>query len=182
MDYVLVAGYRPSELGIFNEKHPGIPFIKMAIERRLRSLISDGLKWVIVTGMPGISYWTTDIVTELKKEFPYLKLAIIEPFEQHLEEQKRETYMHMVLKANYHEILDKRPYENPNQLRQHNQALIFKSEALILLYDSEMEGSPKFLLDMANKKQARGNYLIYMINQYDLQDMVEEYQSEQWSD
>ena len=47
-----VSGYRPHELGIFNEKHPGIQIIKKAIENELRSLIEDGLEWVIVQ-------WTT---------------------------------------------------------------------------------------------------------------------------
>ena len=43
---VYVSGYRPHELGIFNDKHPGVPIIKKALENQLRTLIDDGLEWV----------------------------------------------------------------------------------------------------------------------------------------
>lgn len=176
MKYVLITGYKPNELGIFNAKHPGIPYIKKAIERKIVALIDEGLEWVIVNGLPGISYWTTDVVTELRKTHPQLKLAIVEAYIQQLEEEKLTAYQEMLAKADYKEVLIKTPYTNPQQLKHHNQAVIKKSEAMIILYDEEQEGSPKYILQMAKKKNEKENYPIYRITQYDLQDIVEEEQ------
>lgn len=75
-----VSGYRPHELGIFNEKHPGIAMIKKAIENELRALIDDGLEWVVISGQQGVETWTAEVVIQLKKEFPQLKYSIITPF------------------------------------------------------------------------------------------------------
>ena len=49
MKSLYITGYRPHELGIFNDKHPGVAIIKAAIENQLRPLIEDGLEWVIIS-------------------------------------------------------------------------------------------------------------------------------------
>jgi uncharacterized phage-like protein YoqJ len=47
MKTLLVTGYRAHELGIFDNKHPGIPYIKKALAARLLPLVEEGLEWVI---------------------------------------------------------------------------------------------------------------------------------------
>ena len=70
-----------------------------------------------------------------------------------------------------------KPYEKPWQLRLKNQFIIEKSDVLLLFYDVEKEGSPKFLLEYAKKYQKEQDYEIRFIQFYDLQVIVEE---EQW--
>lgn len=47
MKNLLVTGYRAHELGIFDNKHPGIPYIKKALSNRLKPLIEEGVEWII---------------------------------------------------------------------------------------------------------------------------------------
>ena len=65
---IYVSGYRPHELGIFNNRHPGLPIIKRAITERLEQLLEASLEWVIISGQPGVETWTAEVVIELKKE------------------------------------------------------------------------------------------------------------------
>lgn len=78
-----VTGYRPHELGIFNDKHPGVAIIKKAIEDQLRALLNNGLEWVVISGQLGVELWTAEVVIELKKDYPNLKYSIITPFLNH---------------------------------------------------------------------------------------------------
>ncbi|RKJ57066.1 DUF1273 family protein, partial [Butyricicoccus sp. 1XD8-22] len=73
---IYISGYRPHELGIFNDKHPGIPIIKKAIENELRTLIEEGLEWVVLTGQQGVETWAAEVILELKSEFPHLKYSV----------------------------------------------------------------------------------------------------------
>lgn len=82
---MIITGYKPHELGIFNDKHPGIPIIKKALENRLRNLLDEGLEWVIISGQQGVETWSVEVVLTLKEEFPDLKYAVITPF---LEQEK----------------------------------------------------------------------------------------------
>ena len=47
---IILSGYRPHELGIFNEAHPGVEIIKRAIGEQLLLLLAEGLEWVIISG------------------------------------------------------------------------------------------------------------------------------------
>lgn len=67
---LVVTGYKPHELGIFDDKHPGVRFIKKALEKRLVALLDDGLEWVIISGQLGIEAWAAEVVIDLKKNIP----------------------------------------------------------------------------------------------------------------
>ncbi len=73
-------------------------------------------------------------------------------------------------------LLRKRGYEKPWQFRLKNQFFIEKSDGLLLLYDQEKEGSPKYLYEMAIQYQKNHTYPIELITFYDLQMIVEEEQ------
>ena len=77
---LVVTGYKQHELGIFDDKHPGIPIIKKAIQNQLIALMDAGLEWVILGGQQGVETWTAELILELKDEYPHLKFAIITPF------------------------------------------------------------------------------------------------------
>jgi uncharacterized phage-like protein YoqJ len=55
-----------------------------------------------------------------------------------------------------------------------NQFFIEKSDALLLFYDQEKEGSPKYIYEMAVQYQNKHSYPIQLVTFYDLQVIVEE--------
>jgi uncharacterized phage-like protein YoqJ len=64
---LIVTGYKPHELGIFDDKHPGVVIIKKALESQLIAQIDEGLEWVIISGQLGVEMWAAEVVLELKK-------------------------------------------------------------------------------------------------------------------
>lgn len=176
-----VSGYKPHELGIFNEKHPGVAIIKKAIENELRILIDDGLEWVIISGQQGIETWTAEVVIELKQEFPQLKYSIITPFldiEKNWNEQKQERFYYIQSQADFVTSITKRPYEAPWQFIEKDKFIIQNTDALLLVYDEDHEGSPKYVKRLAEKYMEQNDYEVHTITSYDLQVIAEEIQRE----
>lgn len=174
---IVVTGYKAHELGIFNDKHPGLPYIKKAIEQRLRILLEEGLEWVIISGQLGVELWTGEIALELKDEFPELQLAVLTPFlnqEQNWQEEKQEYYNLILEQAHYVNSITKREYEGPWQFKAKTQFLLDNSDALLLLYDDEKEGSPKYMLEEAKRRAEKEGYEYIQITSYDLQLLFEE--------
>ncbi|HLO13147.1 MAG TPA: SLOG family protein, partial [Pseudoneobacillus sp.] len=73
----------------------------------------------------------------------------------------------------------KKGYEKPWQFRLKNQFFIEKSDGLLLFFDLEKEGSPKYLYEMAIQFQKNHEYPVELITFYDLQTIVEEEQLKQ---
>lgn len=180
---VYVSGYRPHELGIFNDKHPGVAIIKKALENELRALLVDGLEWVIISGQQGVETWTAEVVIELKKEFSQLKYSIITPFleiEKNWNEQKQQKYHFIVSQADFVTSVTKRPYEAPWQFIEKDKFIIQNTDALLLLYDEDQEASPKYVKRLAEKYQEQHEYELITITAYDLQVIAEEMQRADW--
>ncbi len=161
-----VTGYKPHELGIFDEKHIGITYIKKVLRKRLISFIEDGLEWVIISGQLGVELWCGEVVLELKFEYPQLKLAILTPFyqqEKNWNEKKKEQYQTILQQADFVDSITKREYENPSQLRLKNQFIIEKSDGLLVIYDDDKLGSPSYYLTYAKVRSEACNYQIFYI-------------------
>ncbi|WP_202077438.1 DUF1273 domain-containing protein [Caldalkalibacillus salinus] len=174
---VVVTGYKAHELGVFNEKHPGIPYIKKAIEQPLRTLIEEGLEWVIISGQLGVELWAADVVFSLQEEYPHLQLAVLTPFldqEKNWQEEKQERYQSILAQADYVNAISKRPYEGPWQFRAKNTFLLDHSDALILVYDDENEGTPKYLYEAACQRVESEDYTLIRVTSFDLQMIVDE--------
>lgn len=172
-----VTGYKPYELNIFTNDHPAVAYIKKAIEKRLIALLEEGLEWVVISGQLGVELWAAEVVYELQEVYPHLQLAVLAPFlhqEERWKEENREYYELIVSQADFFDYITKRPYENPAQFRLKNEFILAKSDGLLIVYDEEREGTPKFMLHMAKKKE---HYPIFSISFADLQAIVEE---EQW--
>lgn len=180
MNRVLVMGYKASELGIFSLKHPGIDIIKKAIKKQLLALLDEGLEWVIVSGQWGVELWAAEAVLELQEEYPELQLAVITPFieqDEKWNEPKQEYYRSIVRRANYINSVTKTKYDGPWQFKEKNKFLLRNSDGMILLYDEEMEGSPKFMKEQALRLAgADGGYRIIQITAADLQSIADEEQ------
>lgn len=177
---VYVSGYKSSELGIFKENEPAVKYIKLSIKKALIELLDQGLEWVIISGQLGVELWAAEVTMELRKNgYTKLKLAIITPFlgqESNWSDKNKEWYAGIIAKADYVDSITKRTYESPVQFRLKNQFMLQKSDALLLVYDDEKEGSPKFLLRTAKEYQQHNRYPINQITFYDLQLIVEEEQ------
>lgn len=161
-----VTGYKSHELGIFDEKHIGIRYIKKVLKKRLISFIEEGLEWVIISGQLGVELWCGEVVIGLKRTYPQLKLAILTPFyhqESNWADLKKEQYNQVLQQADFVDSITKRDYESPNQLRIKNQFIIEKSDALLIIYDEDKPGSPSYYLTYAKQREATYNYSIFYI-------------------
>lgn len=179
MKTIAISGYKAHELGIFGQAHPAIYFIKKAIEQRLRSLVEEGLQWVVISGQLGVELWAAEVVFSLREQFPQLKLAVLTPFlnqEANWKEETKMYYEQIMMEADYVNSISQRPYESPAQLKAKNTFIISKVDGLLLLYDEETEGSPKYYLEAAKKRQQHSNFPIFFITPTDLEFLVQEEQ------
>ncbi|MBZ5479043.1 DUF1273 domain-containing protein [Bacillus sp. T_4] len=177
MKVLTVTGYKPFELGVFNEKHQGITYIKKALYKKLQELVEDGLEWVLISGQLGVEIWAAEVVFDLQLDYPELQLAVLTPFleqEEKWNEVNKELYEFVLSQADYVDSITKKKYESPAQFRLKNQFLVEKSEGICLVYDEEHEGSPKYMLETAKKRAEREEYPIIMVTSHDLQDIVDE--------
>ena len=183
MKSIYVTGYRAHELGVFNDKHPGIPVIKKALHDQLTLLCEDGLEWVIVSGQLGVEHWATEVVLELKEQYLNLKYSIITPFleqEKNWNDQKKEKYALMTMQADFVTSVTKRPYEAPWQFTEKDKFIIQNTDGMLLIYDEENEGSPKYVKRLVEKYQESHEYTLIQLNAYDLQLVAEELQQQDW--
>lgn len=174
-----VSGYKHFELGIFKNDHPSVQYIKEALRKTIIPKLEEGVEWIIISGQLGVELWAAEVVFELQIDFPEVKLAVITPFlnqEASWNEQNKEWYQSILAQADFVDSITKKGYEKPWQFRLKNQFFIEKSNSLLLLYDQEKEGSPKYLYEMAIQYQSNHNYPIELITFYDLQMVVEEEQ------
>ncbi len=183
MKRVVVTGYKQHELGIFDDKHPGIAIIKKALRSQLIALIPEGLEWMIVSGQLGVELWATEVIVELQEEYPQLKYAVITPFidqSKNWNELNQEKYESMIIHADYHVSLTSKPYEAPWQFSEKDKFLIRNSDGMILVYDYENEGSPKFMKRLVDQYMEKNNYQLLTITADDLNFIAEEEQLKEW--
>lgn len=177
MKVLAISGYKPFELGIFKHDHQAVSYIKAALKKSLIEKLELGLEWVLISGQLGVELWAAEAVFDLQQDFPELKLAVITPFlnqEASWKDQNKEWYESILLQADFIDSVTKKGYEKPWQFRVKNQFFIEKSDGLILLYDLEKEGSPKYMYEMAMEYRKAHPYHLELINFYDLQMIVEE--------
>ncbi|WNR43299.1 DUF1273 domain-containing protein [Paenibacillus roseipurpureus] len=178
MKRILITGYKASELGIFSMKHPGIAIIKKAIQKRLTPLLEEGLEWVVVSGQWGVELWAAEAVLELREKlYPDLKLAVITPFleqEEKWSDDKKSSYASVIQRANYVNSVTKTKYEGPWQFKERDKFVLRNSDGILLVYDEETEGSPKFMKLQADQLVARHAYTVITINALDLQNVSED--------
>ena len=178
MTTLLVTGYRAHELGIFDNKHQGIPYIKKALAGRLIPLIEDGVDWVITPGQYGVDLWACEVVLELKRQYPQLKLGIITAHanpEEKWKEDKQNEYRRIVAGADYYGAVSNAPYDGGWQFRARDDLLFRKSDAILLFYDEDAaEGSGKFVKERAVKLHAEGDYGLYLMLAEEIQNIADE--------
>ncbi|QAY65946.1 DUF1273 domain-containing protein [Paenibacillus protaetiae] len=186
MKNILATGYRAHELGIFDQKHKGIPFIKKAIEARLLPLAENGLEWVITPGQYGADLWACEVVIAMKRHYPDLKLSILAAYEgqeARWKEDKQQYYREIVRQADYYGIVSKQPYNGVWQLKARDELLFRKTDGILLFYDEDSgEASPKYMKQRAWKKHVEEGYGYIGITAEDVQDIANEgMHGEEWA-
>lgn len=178
MNNLLITGYRAHELGIFGQKHKGIPYIHKAIESKLIPLIEDGLEWVITPGQYGVDLWACESVIALKREYPHLRLSILTAFEGQEEkwsEDKQEYYRGILKDVDYYGAVSKQPYSGPWQFAARDDLLLRKTDGIILVYDEDAgDASPKFMKEKALRKNREDGYLYIAVSSDDIQNAANE--------
>ncbi|WP_290719880.1 MULTISPECIES: DUF1273 domain-containing protein [Exiguobacterium] len=185
MKVVAITGYKPNELGIFDQKHPGIRVLKAAYRERMIRLIEDrGTEWFITNASPGCEIWACEVVLELKEDYPHIRLGILLPFleqEARWKEPVQAQYLSILEQADFVEAISQKPYTDPSQLRNKTEFMIQKSQGLLSVFDEEHGGSAKFLVERARIEMEQSDYQLFLITQDDLSWLEQELQyNDQW--
>lgn len=180
---LLISGYKGHELGIFKTDHPGVDFIKLAIQKNLRRLLEEEeLEWVIISGQLGVELWAAEVTFDLQLEFPNLKLACITPFldqEKKWKDETKEYYEFILSQADFVDSITKKPFEGAWQFRAKNKFLIENTDGVLLVYDEDKPSNAKYLKEACLKYSEKKQYEVLLITLYDLQSIAEEEQLKQ---
>ncbi|MFC4779475.1 SLOG family protein [Paenibacillus sp. GCM10023252] len=179
MKNLLLTGYRAHELGIYDQKHKGIPYIKKALYNKLLPLAEQGLEWVITPGQFGVDLWGCEVVLALKEQYPSLKLSILSAYlnpEEKWKEEKQTYYRDIVRQLDYYGFVSKQPYQGGWQLKARDELLVRKTEGLLLFYDEEAaESGARFYKERALGKQQSGeSYELILITADTVQSIAED--------
>lgn len=157
-----VTGYKSFELGIRQEQDPRVTIIKKAIEKKIMTLIEEGLEWVIVSGQLGVELWCVDVCLALQEDYD-IKIGIIAPFDEQdsrWKESDKEKYQSLMLAVDYYNSLYQGGYKNPGQFKMKNQFFLKKADASLILVDEDFPGSVSFYLDTLNKEDQHPRFYI----------------------
>jgi uncharacterized phage-like protein YoqJ len=178
MKNLLITGYRGHELGIFDQKHKGIPFIKKAITNKVLPLLDEGLEWIITPGQYGVDLWACEALIELRQEYPNMKIGILTAFlhpEEKWKDDKKQYYERILQGLDYYGAASKQPYSGAWQFKARDELLLRKTDGILLVYDDEAgEGSPRFIKEQALRKQGEDGYRFIGISADDIQSIANE--------
>lgn len=172
---MVVTGYRSFELGVFKENEAKVKVIKKVIKDALKQYLDGGLEWILLAGNLGVEIWTAQIVSELKKEYPQLKMAFIYPylsFGQQWKEKNQLLLQNAAKSADYVDAVSHHDYRDPGQLKSHTQFLLRHSDGALVLYDEEFSGKTQYFMQDAKLYASQHDYFIHQITMDDLQNAV----------
>ncbi|AGY81599.1 MULTISPECIES: DUF1273 domain-containing protein [Carnobacterium] len=180
MRNLYISGYRSFELGIFKDDDPKIAVIKKCLKQEISQFIEEGIEWILTSAQFGTEQWAVEVVDELKKDYPMIKVAVILPFLEFGSNwnEKNQTKFSAIKKlANYVESTSHKPYQDPSQLRNHQEFLLDHCQAALLVYDPEFEGKTKFVYQAIKKRQETSEFELRLIDVDQLQNssVEEEY-------
>lgn len=171
MPAFLVVGYKTMDLGIFSAKDPRLAIIKRAIRRDLVRLFEDGVDWLIFQGNLGFEAWCLEVAMELKDDYG-VQLATIFPFADQGQSwsEANQLVLERFRQVDYvnHSFAT---YENPGQLRQHQEFLLKNSQGVYLFYDPEQESKLSYF---DQKIKELGTYEVLRLDFDRLNDLAQE--------
>lgn len=179
MKNLLVTGYAAHELGIFDQKHQALKYIRKACLKKLIPLIEDGVEWIITPGQYGFDLWTAELAIKLReKQYPHLNVSVLHAFanqDANWNEQKQQYWNKIKSKLDHFDVVSKQDYAGPWQFQARDQILLNKTDGLLLFYDEEAADSKsKYMKEKALKKSSTDDYAIITIFADDIQSAIEE--------
>lgn len=154
-------------------------YIKAYLKKRLTEYIESGVEWIIISGQLGIEQWSAEVVFDLKKDYPEVKLGILLPYEgveKNWNSTNQQFFEHICAQADYVNVTSKQEYQNPEQLKMNQSFILQHTDGALLIYDSENPGKPGYLLDMIQKYQKNVTYELDLVAFDELQWFVTEYE------
>ena len=134
-------GHRPEKLNRSEEE------VKKLLDSAIRQAIADGFT-TFITGMArGVDIWAGQIVLELKKEYPALKLVAASPykgFEERWSASWQEQYNSILEKADAVRYICKGYSKGSFQIR--NEWMVDRSARVIAFYNGEPGGTRNTIL------------------------------------
>ncbi|MFC5407077.1 DUF1273 domain-containing protein [Cohnella soli] len=186
MKNILVTGYRAHELGIYDQKHAGISYIRKAIVAKLIPLLEDGLEWIITPGQYGVDLWACEAALELKDQYPQLKVSVLTGFqnqEENWKEERQNYYRELVGRLDFYGAVSKQPFVGAWQFAARDDLLLRKTDGILLVYDEDAgDASPRFMREKALRKRDKEGYGYFVISAQDIQDIATEESYESYGD
>ncbi|MDD9139275.1 DUF1273 domain-containing protein [Fructobacillus sp. CRL 2054] len=179
MSRIWVTGYRSYELGVFKDNDPKVKVIKYALKQRLVEQIEQGMDWLITGGQPGIELWSAELASELKVDYPELKVAVFVPFDgfgKNWKEGNQAKLAKAKSDADFYAATYKGDYQGPFQLQGYQDFILEHSDGALLVYDKEFEGKSAYDDRAIETFQAKAPYPLSRIDMEDLQEYANDYQ------
>ena len=188
-----ITGYRSYELGVFKDDDPKIKVIKNLLKRELSERLnqSEDEFWLISGPQMGVERWAIEVGNTLKKDYPQLKTAIMEPYlnvAQRWNEQNQEKLVAALSAVDFHAAVSDHPYQSPQQLRNYQDFMLNHSDGLLLVFDvdreeeSEQTSKPVWDYLAAKKYQEHSDYQLQTISFAELQEIATEMAEEEHPD
>lgn len=172
MSAILIAGYKATDLGIFSNKDPKLILIKRAIRKDLINLLDDGVDWLVFQGNLGFEAWCLEIAKDLQASYP-LQLATIFPFADY---GKNWSEANQLTLAQFRQVdyvnHSFQTYEQPRQLREHQEFLLKNVQGIYLFYDEE---HPTKLSYLDKRVREEDDFLIKRLTFDRLNDLAQDW-------
>ncbi|KRM11577.1 DUF1273 domain-containing protein [Paucilactobacillus suebicus] len=177
MSRLWISGYRSYELSVFQDNDPKVTVIKKAITQSLSQRIEQGVDWLITGPQLGVEQWCTECGSELKSQYPELKIAVMLPFAEfgsQWNENNRTKLQELISKADFSDQVSDSPYKSPMQLKNYQQFMLSHTDEALFIYDPEYPGKMQYDLEAAKSFADAHPYPISLIDFDELQEIATE--------
>ena len=179
-----LTGYRSYELNSFQDDDPKVAVVKRVLTQRLTSLLEedDDEFWVITGPQLGVEQWGAAVALELKKSFRQLKVAMMLPFAdfgQQWNTTNRDRLLNLRDRVDFAREVTTKPYESPEQLRLYQRFMLDHTDSMLMVYDPDHPGKPKYDYELAHKYGDQQDYLVDLVDFDELQEAAIEWGEEQ---
>lgn len=179
-----LTGYRSYELNAFQDDDPKVAVVKRVLTQRLTSLLEedDDEFWVITGPQLGIEQWGAAVALELKKSFRQLKVAMMLPFAdfgQQWNATNRDRLLNLRDRVDFAREVTTKPYESPEQLRLYQRFMLDHTDSMLMVYDPDRPGKPKYDYELAQKYGDQQDYPVDLVDFDELQEAAIEWGEEQ---
>lgn len=179
-----ITGYRSYELNTFQDDDPKIKVIKRVLKQRLTSLLDEDSDefWVITGPQLGTEQWAATVAADLRQDYHQLKVALMLPYAEFSSKwntANQEKLAQLRHRVNFSREVTAKPYESPEQLRLYQQFMLTHTDQLLMVYDPDHPGKPKYDYRAAQRFAEQENYQIYLIDFDELQEAAVEWSEEE---